>query len=196
MRIAYFHNWSSLGSAVADALLDASRDEMLLIAPPVDDAKIDHDLVAHASRRGMVCAVAQDGVASDAFHDDLVRFRPDILVVGTFPALLPGRVLAVAPRGAFNVHPSLLPAYRGALPEFWVIRNGEPRTGVTIHRMVERADAGGVVAQAAVPLHGDETFGSLLGKLAAAAPPLVLDCVARAIRPDELGSDGGRSASA
>jgi UDP-4-amino-4-deoxy-L-arabinose formyltransferase/UDP-glucuronic acid dehydrogenase (UDP-4-keto-hexauronic acid decarboxylating) len=131
----------------------------------------------------MTCVVAPD-VASDAFDADLAAFAPDVVLVGTFAVLLSARVLAIPRTGAFNLHPSLLPAYRGPFPEFWVLRNGEARTGITLHRMVERADAGDIVSSAVLAIPPEETLGSLTQKLGALASPLVLDLL-RSIRAGE-----------
>ena len=65
--------------------------------------------------------------------------------------LLPTRVAATAPLGAYNLHGSLLPAYRGRAPVNWMLVNGEREAGVTLHHMVARADAGDIVAPARGP---------------------------------------------
>lgn len=67
--------------------------------------------------------------------------------------------------GTINMHPSLLPRYRGANPYFWVIRNGEHSTGVTLHYMDEEFDTGPVIQQQRVPLQNDETMGTLFREL-------------------------------
>lgn len=72
--------------------------------------------------------------------------RPDLIVTACFPARLSQVLLAYPRAGGLNVHPSLLPAYRGPSPLFWQLRAGEPAGGVTIHKLSERLDAGDVVA--------------------------------------------------
>jgi methionyl-tRNA formyltransferase len=79
---------------------------------------------------------------------DLVRgLEPAALAVACFPWILPRPWLEMTDR-RFNVHPSLLPAYRGPAPLFWQLRAGETRTGVTVHRLEEAVDAGAILAQA------------------------------------------------
>jgi methionyl-tRNA formyltransferase len=75
----------------------------------------------------------------------------DVIVTACFPRRLPPQWLAAPRLGCLNLHPSLLPAYRGPEPLFWQFRNGERQTGVTLHVMDETADTGALVAQAAVP---------------------------------------------
>jgi methionyl-tRNA formyltransferase len=82
-------------------------------------------------------------------------------------------VLDVAARGALNVHGSLLPRYRGRCPTNWVLVNGERETGVTLHYMVARADAGDIVAQRQVSIAADDTAITLYRKQAAAAAAML-----------------------
>ena len=78
--------------------------------------------------------------------------RPDLIVTACFPRRLPPAVLSLPRAGGLNVHPSLLPAYRGPCPIFWQLRAGETRGGVTVHRLTEALDAGDVVASTGLSL--------------------------------------------
>ncbi|MBI4770001.1 MAG: hypothetical protein HY784_06195, partial [Chloroflexi bacterium] len=80
----------------------------------------------------------------------LDSLAPDLICVACFPRLLPPAWLARPRLGCLNLHPSLLPAYRGPAPLFWQFRAGERRTGVTLHRMDAGADTGPILAQAPV----------------------------------------------
>lgn len=81
----------------------------------------------------------------------LSDFRPDVICVACFPQLLPRALLDLPPLGCLNLHPSLLPAYRGPAPLFWQFRAGEACTGVTLHFMDEGADTGDIVFRREVP---------------------------------------------
>jgi UDP-4-amino-4-deoxy-L-arabinose formyltransferase / UDP-glucuronic acid dehydrogenase (UDP-4-keto-hexauronic acid decarboxylating) len=83
--------------------------------------------------------------------------------------------LAASFRHAFNVHPSLLPRYRGPAPCYWVLRNGEAATGVTIHALSVKADRGDIVWQCALDVAPDETQGTLRSRLSALAAQGVID---------------------
>ncbi|WP_273860902.1 formyltransferase family protein, partial [Pseudomonas sp. LA5] len=91
--------------------------------------------------------------------------EPDFIFSFYYRNLLSGDVLACAKRGAYNLHGSLLPRYRGRAPANWVLVNGETETGVTLHRMVKRADAGPIVAQKRVEIAPDDTALTLHAKL-------------------------------
>ena len=77
----------------------------------------------------------------------LGHLEPTIIAVACFPWLLPRALLRLPALGALNVHPSLLPAYRGPAPLFWIFHDGLEQAGVTVHLMTARADAGPIVAQ-------------------------------------------------
>lgn len=114
--------------------------------------------------------------------DWLARLRdwdPDFLFSFYYRRMLPTAVLDTARRGAFNLHGSLLPRYRGRCPVNWVIINGERETGVTLHCMVAKADAGDIVAQRRVAIADDDTAYSLYGKQTSAAIELMRDIYPR-----------------
>jgi methionyl-tRNA formyltransferase len=95
--------------------------------------------------------------------------RPDMLFSFYYRALIPPAVLALAPRGAFNMHGSLLPKYRGRVPVNWAVLHGETETGATLHAMEARPDAGDIVAQTAVPILPDDTAQQVFDKVTVAA---------------------------
>jgi methionyl-tRNA formyltransferase len=80
------------------------------------------------------------------------RARPDLICVASFPKLIPPDVIGAAPLGAINLHPSLLPRHRGPLPLFWTYHADDRSTGVTVHQLTERFDAGDIILQHAFPL--------------------------------------------
>ena len=94
---------------------------------------------------------------------------PDFLFSFYYRNMLGPELLALPRRGAYNMHGSLLPKYRGRVPVNWAVIMGERETGATLHRMVEKPDAGGIVDQQAVPIGPDDTAGEVFGKVTAAA---------------------------
>lgn len=100
--------------------------------------------------------------------------RPDFLFSFYYRRMLSGELLAAAPRGAFNLHGSLLPKYRGRAPVNWAILRGERETGATLHEMVAKPDAGRIVDQQAVPIQPDDTAIDVFRKVTVAAE-IVLD---------------------
>jgi methionyl-tRNA formyltransferase len=82
----------------------------------------------------------------------LAALQPEVICVACWPQRVPRALLDLSPLGCLNLHPSLLPAYRGPSPGFWVLRNGERSTGVTIHLMDEHLDTGDILLQAALEI--------------------------------------------
>src|SRR6266536_5838244 len=99
--------------------------------------------------------------------------RPDFLFSFYYRLMLKGPLLAVPPRGALNMHGSLLPKYRGRAPVNWAIIHGETETGATLHEMVEKPDAGRIVDQEPVPILPDDLAVEVFGKVAGAAECVV-----------------------
>jgi methionyl-tRNA formyltransferase len=120
--------------------------------------------------------------------DSIRLFRshsPDLIVLVAYGHILSKAVLNIPKKGAINVHPSLLPRYRGAAPINWVIINGEKETGVTTFLMAEKLDAGKILLQERVRINEGETFGELQARLAAIGSELLLTTI------EELGNIGG-----
>jgi methionyl-tRNA formyltransferase len=107
---------------------------------------------------------------------ELTALQPDFLFSFYYRQMLKAPLLALPKRGAYNMHGSLLPKYRGRVPVNWAIIHGERETGATLHQMLEKPDAGGIVAQQAVPILPDDTAGEVFGKVTLAAE-LALDRV-------------------
>lgn len=94
---------------------------------------------------------------------------PDIIFSFYYRAMIPPALLELAPAGAFNMHGSLLPKYRGRVPVNWAVLRGETETGATLHAMEARPDAGFIVDQTAVPILPDDTAGQVFEKVTVAA---------------------------
>lgn len=127
--------------------------------------------------------------------------QPDFLFSFYYRQMLSAPLLEAAPRGAFNMHGSLLPRYRGRVPVNWAIIHGETETGATLHTMEIKPDAGAIVDQMAVPILSDDTAQEVFEKVTVAAEtvlwrslPSMLDGSA-VLRPQDLAKGsyfGGR----
>ena len=99
----------------------------------------------------------------------IAALAPDFIFSFYYRLMLKPALLAAATRGAYNLHGSLLPKYRGRAPVNWAVLHGERETGATLHRMLEKPDAGGIVAQQAVPILPDDTAHEVFLKVTVAA---------------------------
>ncbi len=106
--------------------------------------------------------------------DRIARLGADLIVSVAFGQKIGKELTNLPPKGAINVHASLLPKYRGAAPINWAIIRGETRTGVSIICLAEKMDAGDILAQAETDIGGDETAGELHDRLSQIAAPLLV----------------------
>ena len=105
--------------------------------------------------------------------------EPDVLLIACFGEILPAQWLALPRHVCINLHPSALPAYRGPSPLFWQLRAGEPRMGVTVHRAIDRVDAGPILAQQLVDAPAGAAASEILVSLLEVGAELVVDTLAR-----------------
>ena len=110
--------------------------------------------------------VQPEHLKNKEFVDYLNGIHPDLTVVAAFGQILPRAILEIPKMGCINVHPSLLPKYRGAAPINWAIIKGEVKTGVTIMQMDEGMDTGDILTQEETMIEPMETFGKLNDRLA------------------------------
>lgn len=120
-----------------------------------------------------VPVLAPEQLRSDDSTRRLEAIAPDLLVLADYGQIVPRRLLELPPRGALNLHPSLLPRHRGASPIPASILAGDHETGVTLMRMDEGLDTGPIVAQRRVPLTGTERAPELERRLALEAAELL-----------------------
>ncbi|MEK7954066.1 formyltransferase [Luteolibacter soli] len=98
-----------------------------------------------------------DSVKSPEWIARIAELKPDMILSVYYRHMIPEAILALAPLGAFNMHGSLLPKFRGRAPVNWAVLHGEPRIGMTLHRMVKRPDAGEIIDQEGVDIGPDDT---------------------------------------
>ncbi|MGN6082226.1 formyltransferase [Trinickia sp.] len=107
--------------------------------------------------------------ASAELREAVARARPEFIFSFYYRHMLPAQLLALAPRGAYNMHGSLLTKYSGRVPTNWAVLNGETETGATLHEMAAKPDAGAIVAQTSVPILPDDTAQEVFDKVTVAA---------------------------
>ncbi len=166
--------YHEVGYRCLDLLI--ARQERVLAVFTHEDAAGEHiwfRSVARLARAHGIPVYTPDGIRGPVV-DQIRTLAPDIIFSFYYRHMIPAEVLRVPRLGAFNMHGSLLPRYRGRVPINWAIIHGETRTGATLHHMVRRADAGDIVDQEAVPIGPEDTAHDVFLKVTEAAV-LVLD---------------------
>jgi len=143
-------------AAVTQPDRPAGRGQSALVAPPV----------AVAARELGLQVLQPDRPGEPGFEERIQALEPEAFAVVAYGGLLPDPLLALAARGAWNVHPSLLPRWRGPAPVHRTVWAGDAVTGVSIIRLVRKLDAGPVAVRETVPVGEHETRGELEGRLA------------------------------
>lgn len=166
-----YHDMGCLG---IEALLAAGY-EISAIFTHTDNPgeKAFYGSVARLAAERGIPVYATDDVNHPLWVERIAQLSPDVIFSFYYRHLICDEILQLAPAGAFNLHGSLLPKYRGRAPLNWVLVNGETETGVTLHRMVKRADAGAIVAQLRIAIAPDDIAITLHHKLCHAARQLL-----------------------
>ena len=111
------------------------------------------------------------------FKEEIKKLEPDLVCVVSYGVILPKSFLKIPKLGCINVHPSLLPKYRGPAPIQWAILNGDETTGVTIMYLIEKMDAGDIITQKEVKIDENETTGELWDRLSTIGANLLINSI-------------------
>ncbi len=111
------------------------------------------------------------------FKEEIKSLQPDLVCVVSYGVILPKSFLEIPPKGCINVHPSMLPKYRGSAPIQWAVLNGDKTTGVTIMYLNEKMDAGDIIIQEETEIGENETSGELWNRLSTVGARLLLESV-------------------
>ncbi len=138
--------------------------------------KLPYSVGKACQRHGVLCYKVADVNGAD-FLNRLREFDVDVIVSISCPQLF-GKVLIDLPaKCCLNVHSALLPKYRGWMPTFWVLANGETETGVTIQYMGRKIDEGDIILQQKVPISENDTLDSLIRRCKIIGADLLLDAL-------------------
>lgn len=172
--------YHSVGVRASSVLL-AQGLEIPLVVSHADDPGENpwfDSVVELCDRAGVPCILPTDPNTPDCI-DQIRASAPDWIFSFYYRRMLGPDLLAIPTRGAFNLHGSLLPRYRGRVPVNWALLHGERETGMSLHRMVEKPDAGPLVAQESVPILPNDTAHAVFQKLVCAAESLLMRTIPR-----------------
>lgn len=167
--------YSNVGVRCLAALIAGGIDVALVVTHR-DSAgeNVWFESVAALAELNDIPVVAPDDANTSEFVDRLRTLAPDFLFSFYYRRMLGEALLAVPSKGAFNMHGSLLPKFRGRAPVNWAILKGETQTGASLHRMVAKPDAGALVDQQAVPILPNDTAVMVYDKVVLAAEMVLL----------------------
>ena len=166
-----YHN---MGLAGLEALARHGFDIAAIFTHEDDsDENCWFDSVKEWASQKNIATDTTEEVNSPPWIAKIAAINPDIIFSFYYRQMICQKILDLPRMGAFNLHGSYLPYYRGRCPVNWVIINGEKQTGVTLHYMVEKPDAGDIVGQKPVVIDFSDTAKTLYNKLCGAAKELL-----------------------
>lgn len=190
MKIIFFGT-PEFGAVILNVLIDARLNPALVITEPdrpVGRKQIVNPPPVKLSAQKSAIPVAQPERVKDC-KTEIENLNPDLGIVAAYGQLLPQDILEIPKFGFLNVHPSLLPKYRGPSPIQTAILNGEKETGVTIMVLSEKMDAGSILAGKKAPIGAKITYRELHDELAKIGSELLVktvpDWVGGKIKPQE-----------
>lgn len=180
MKIVFFGT-PQIAADILKALIDSENEVIALVTQP-DRARGRGKQVSFSPAKEVAVSAGievlqPEKVSDPGFLDMLESLNADLHVVTAYAQKLPNRLLEMAPCGCINVHPSLLPKYRGAAPMMAAILNGDKESGVTIMKVAEKMDTGAILMQEKMPLDPDETNASIEAKAASLGARLLLETI-------------------
>ena len=180
MKITYLGS-GKFGLECLNALAQSSHNLDLIVTQPPHGAgrgrKQTPTPVARWAVSHSIPFIETDNVNASLVIEKITAYQPDVIVVVAFGQKIGNQLINLPPKGAINVHASLLPKYRGAAPINWAIIKGEKQTGISIIALVEQMDAGDILAQATTDIGADEAAGELHDRLAQIAAPLLIKTI-------------------
>jgi len=181
MRIVFFGS-APIGFPLLEALLSSAQDEVVaavtqpdrpagrrqkLTLCPVKTFAVEHDLTVFSPEK----------IGSDDSLKQLISLHADLFIVAAYGQYIPKSVRMLPPAGIINLHPSLLPNYRGAAPIQRAVANGDAMTGATIMYVSEKMDAGDIIVQRELPIEPYDTALTMEPKLAELGAELLMQTV-------------------
>jgi methionyl-tRNA formyltransferase len=154
-------------------LLKANKNVVALVLPPRSHPT--RDMMKQFVESLGIPAISVDKKMKDPrLVEEIRSYNPDLIIISSYPRLLPKEIYEIPPLGTINCHPSMLPNYRGPNPYFHVINDGLSQTGISFHYVDDSFDTGDLIFQTPFPLEPDETLGSLFIKISITSSELYL----------------------
>lgn len=182
MKIIFFGT-SAFALPSLEAISRSIHTLLSVVTQPDKRGGRTHRLLESPAKRwaleNKVSCLQPADLSDRSFAAELKACRPDLFVVVSYGKILPPSLLTVPLHGGLNVHPSLLPRYRGASPIPWAILNGDSKTGVTVIRVVEEVDAGEILLQKSVAVGKEEDALQLSERLSRLGGELLVESLRR-----------------
>ena len=177
MRIVFFGS-AQFGTPCLNAINESSHELVAVFTQPAHRAgrgrKPRPTPVADWAKENNIPCTEAENINTPDMVAKVTDCKADLLVVIAFGQKIGNEVIDLHPKGAINVHASLLPQYRGAAPINWVLANGEKKTGITIITLAEKMDAGDMLAKASIDLKSEDNAQTVHDRLSQISPDTLM----------------------
>ena len=176
IRIIFFGT-TEFASGILQTLIDEGYNVVAVVSQPDKPVGRKHTIQmtpTHVLADQYQIPVIQPDLLKEHV-DDVLRYEPELILTCAYGQFVPVRILEYPRYGCINVHPSLLPKYRGGAPIHHAVMGGETETGVSLIQMTKAMDAGDIYARVTTPLGKDETMAELNERLLVLSKQLVKD---------------------
>lgn len=158
-----------------------NKEEILAVVTKKDMAagrgyKLKSSPIKEVANKANLLLLQPEKIKNKEFIKKIKNINPELIIVVAF-SILPKEILSIPKFGVVNVHPSLLPKYRGPAPINWAIINGEKETGVTTIFLNEKIDAGEIILQQKVKIEHNDTYSTLYKKLSEYGANLLFETI-------------------
>jgi len=144
MRIVFLGE-DSFSNVVLSALIGRGHEILSVLSPQYDNQQ--HLRLENTCKKNEIPFLRVKNINAETTFDYLKKLNPDLIVSAHFKKLLKENIISIPKFGCINLHPSLLPFYRGMSPQHWPIINGEKKTGITVHFISIEVDKGDIILQ-------------------------------------------------
>ena len=158
-------NWG-IGKEILKALLSDFNVQIPFVITQYNKDSLDkwHNLVYDYAIGQGIKTIEEKSVTFTELHDIIQDNNIDLLIAHAFMHKIPKEVFLAPRHGSINIHPSLLPRYRGPFPTFWIVKNRENTTGLTSHYIDDGIDTGDIISQIKIPINTDDTVELIIEK--------------------------------
>jgi len=139
--------------------------------------------VAHYAAKSGIVIWNENTLQWDDIEELIRPMNVQLLLCHAFMRIIPKHIITLPSIGIVNIHPSLLPRYRGPDPTYWVLHQGEPQTGLTSHFVAEKVDGGNIIAQQSIPLYKNDIRESVIERLKTIIPSLIDETFEKLLDP-------------
>jgi len=174
MNVAVFGE-DTFTSAVIESLISNGHKVLIIITPDYFNKK--DKVLEETANRHNIEFVKEENVNSEKVKDLLIKIKPDLIISAHLRKILHKEIFSQAAKGAINIHPSLLPKYRGLSPQHQAILHGDDESGVTVHYIDADVDTGEIILQKKFPISGNDYILSVQTKMMAIYKTIAVEAI-------------------